>query len=275
MHGGALDALAIRSALTDRLGPRLAGRFEPRVLAVTCSTNDDALALGHGGASEGTVVLAEHQTAGRGRRGDAWVSPPGTNLLFSLLLQPTVGLATWTRLPHLAGLAVCRALESQFPALTEPHLKWPNDLYLDDRKLAGILVESRSTGGRPPCAVVGIGLNVNGLPAEFPEDLRPIATTLREHTGHLIDRNTLVAAILAEWAALYPTGLCSDFAPVRDELRRRSWLIGREIVVLANGNELAGRAHDIGPEGELHLLTPGGAIESIRSADRVIWRTVR
>lgn len=273
MSGGALDALAIRSALAARLGPRLAGRFEPRVLAVTRSTNDDALALGQTGAPEGTVVLAEHQTAGRGRRGDAWVSPPGTDLLFSLLLQPAADLAAWTRLPHLAGLAVCRALESQFLGLPEPRLKWPNDLYLADRKLAGVLVESRSTGGRPPCAVVGIGLNVNGLPGEFPEDLRSIATTLRAHAGHLLDRNALAAAILAEWAALYPAGLSADFTPLRGELRRRSWLVGREIVVLANGAKIAGRAHDIGPEGELHVLTPGGAIEAIRSADRVLWRT--
>jgi BirA family biotin operon repressor/biotin-[acetyl-CoA-carboxylase] ligase len=271
MNGGALDPSAIRAALATGIGPRLAGRFDPRVLAETRSTNDDALALGLSGAADGTVVLTEHQTAGRGRRGDAWVSPPGTNLLFSLLLQPQAAATAWTRIPHLAGLAVCRAIETLFPALPPARLKWPNDVYLDDRKLAGILVESRSAGGRPPYAVLGIGLNVNGTPEEFPSELRSIATSLREHTGHLIDRNALAAAILAEWAVVYPAELASDFDGVRRELIRRSWLWGRAITVVGGGREITGTVVDLGPEGELVVEAPNGERESVVSAERVLW----
>ncbi len=266
-----LDARAIRRALEDALGPRLAAGHELRVVEQTVSTNDDILHLAGRGAPEGTVVFAESQSAGRGRRGDAWISPPGTNLLFSLLLRPPVPLAAWTRLPHLAGLALCRALERRFPALPPPMLKWPNDVYLADRKVAGILVESRAAQGQPPAAVLGIGLNVNLSPERFPPEIRDLATTLRAHTGHLIDRNTLAAAILAEWAGLYPGELTSDFSMVRDELMRRAWLRGKPINVLSGTREITGVAVDVGPEGELILETASGERRSILSADRVRW----
>lgn len=268
---GRLDARAIRRALEDALGPRLAAAHDLRVVAQTVSTNDDILHLAGQGAPEGTVVFAESQSAGRGRRGDAWISPPGTNLLFSLLLHPTVPLAAWTRLPHLAGLAVCRALEQRFPALPPLMLKWPNDVYLSDRKVAGILVESLAARGQSPVAVLGIGLNVNLTPERFPAEIRELATTLRAHTGHLIDRNALAAAILAEWAGLYPAELASDFSTVRGELRQRAWLRGKAITVLSGTREIPGVAVDVGPEGELILETETGERQSILSADRVRW----
>lgn len=271
MNGNALDPRAIRAALAASIGPRLAGGYDPRIVPETGSTNDDALDLGLAGFPEGTVIFAESQRSGRGRRGDAWVSPPGTNLLFSLLLRPNAPVAAWTRIPHLAGLAVCRAIAAAHPALPPAQLKWPNDVYLDNRKLAGILVESRATGGRPPFAVLGIGLNVNGLPGEFPHDLRPIATTLREHLGHVIDRNTMAAAFLAEWTVLYPVELNTDFSAIRRDLRERSWLLGRQITVHGNGREIAGSAVDVGPEGELVIETADGRREFIVSADRVAW----
>ncbi len=267
----ALDARTIGRHLESSLGPRFADAYEIRVRPETVSTNDDVLQLATRGANEGTAVFAESQTAGRGRRGDAWVSPPGVNLLFSLLLRPSTPPGQWTRIPHLAGLAVCRALEQQFPGLPGPRLKWPNDVYLDDRKLAGILVESRALAGQPPAAVLGIGLNVNLLPEHFPEGLRDLATTLRAHTGHLIDRNALAAAILAEWTVLYPGELATDFGTVRDELRRRAWLHGRTITVVSGQREISGTAVDVGPEGELVLETEDGTRENILSADRVIW----
>ncbi len=267
----ALDSHAIRQKLAELIGPRLASAFDFRITAETGSTNDDALRLAENGAPDGSVVLAESQTAGRGRRGDAWVSPPGVNLLFSLLLRPSTPLGSWTRLPHLAGLSVARAIEQAFPGLPTPMLKWPNDLYLADRKVAGLLVESRTWQGKAPAAVLGIGLNVNLVPEHFPEELRATATTLRAHAGHVIDRNTLAAAILAEWAVVYPAELTGDFASIREELRRRSWLMGRRLTVLGGNREIAGTAVDVGPEGELVLETDGGARESIVSADRVLW----
>ena len=266
-----LDPRAIQVSLSKLIGPRLSSAFDFQVVSETGSTNDDALRHAQNGASEGTVIFSESQTAGRGRRGDAWVSPPGVNLLFSLLLRPSTPPETWTRIPHLAGIAVCRALEQQFPDLPTAKLKWPNDIYLSDRKLAGILVESRSWQGQAPAAVLGIGLNVNLLPGQFPDDLRPIATTLREHTGHIIDRNPLAAAILAEWAVLYPAELAGDFVQVRAELKTRSWLMNRKLTILSGTREISGTAVDVGPEGELILETERGACKTVLSADKVTW----
>ena len=266
MNGAPLEPRAIRTHLAAAIGPRHAAGFDIRVAGQTGSTNDDAFAIG----VPGLAIFAEHQTAGRGRRGDAWVSPQGTNLLFSLLLHPATPSETWTRLPHLAGLAVCHAIASQFPGLSPARLKWPNDVYLAEKKLAGILVESRSTLGRA-AVVVGIGVNVNGLESEFPERLRPLATTLREHTGHVIDRNDLAAAILAEWAALYPAELDGDFSRIREELRARSWLLGRSIAIRQGQREITGTAADVGPEGELVVELSDGTREIVVSAERVIW----
>ncbi|MCB1230240.1 MAG: biotin--[acetyl-CoA-carboxylase] ligase [Verrucomicrobiae bacterium] len=266
-----LDARSIRHHLAEIIGSRLAADWDIRIKPETVSTNDDALILAEQDAPENTVIFAESQSAGRGRRGDTWVSPPGVNLLFSILLRPHTTVGTWTRIPHLAGLAVCRALESSFPTLPRPMLKWPNDIYLDDRKLAGILVESRACKDQAPAAVLGIGLNVNLLPEQLPDEIRTLATTLRSHTGHLIERNALAAAILAEWSALYPAELITDFAIIREELRRRAWLKGRKITVVSGNRQISGNAIDVGPEGELVVETESGALENILSADRVIW----
>ena len=274
----ALSPARIRAALTEKLGPALAARFEPWVVAETGSTNSDLLAQGRDHAvAEGRVLFAESQTAGRGRRGDPWVSPPGTNLLFSILLRPGGPIAAWLRLPHLAGIAVCRAIESVLPGLEEtPWLKWPNDVFLGEWKVAGILVESRGglreDGSPAPFAVLGIGLNVNLPPEAFPEDLRSLATSLSGHAGHRLDRNAVAAAFLAEWAALYPAALePSAFGEPREELRRRSFLTGREVVVFSGNRQIAGTAIDAGPEGELIVEKTDGERETIVSADGVRW----
>lgn len=272
MIGNTLEAKAILEDLSGRIGPRFASGYALEIKSQTGSTNDDALEAGLRGAPEGTVVLAEQQTAGRGRRGDAWISPPGVNLLFSLLLRPSAPVERWTRLPHLAGIAVCRAIESEFPELGPIKLKWPNDIFLADRKLAGILVESRFLPDAAPAVVVGIGLNVNLQTAQLPEDVRVVATTLRDQVGRLVDRNRLMAALLAEWASLYPSEVKSDFSASREELRQRSWLVGRSLTVVHGSRETRGTAVDLGPEGELILESDAtGERESIVSADRVQW----
>ena len=272
MIGNTLEAKLILEELSERIGSRLAATFALEIKSETGSTNDDAVEAGTRGAAEGTVILAERQTAGRGRRGEAWISPPGVNLLFSLLLRPEAPAERWTRLPHLAGLAVCRAIEGEFPELPPVKLKWPNDVFLADRKVAGILIESRFLPDSSPAVVVGIGLNVNLQTAQLPEEVRVLATTLRDQVGRLVDRNRLMAAFLAEWATLYPSELASDFTKPREDLRRRAWLLGRSLTVVQGDREVLGSAIDLGPEGELILESPTtGKRETIVSADRVRW----
>ena len=120
--------------------------------------------------------------------------------------------------------------------------------------------------------VVGIGLNVNLQTAQLPENVRVLATTLRDQAGRLVDRNRLMAALLAEWATLYPDETESDFSTAREELRRRSWLVGRSLTIVNGPRETRGTAVDLGPEGELILESDRtGERESIVSADRVQW----
>lgn len=261
-----LQPARIRAGLTRRLGPRLAGGYDVRVVSETGSTNDDVLRLGEKGAPAGLALFAESQTAGRGRRGDAWVSPAGVNLLFSVLLRPDPPMVRWSRLPHLAGVALCRAVEETLPELPEVRLKWPNDLYLRGRKLAGILIESRSGREKKPFAVMGAGLNVNiGV---FPDEISRIATSLSEQAGRLLDRNDLAAAILAEWAAVYPAGL-ADFEPVRREMEKRSVLLDREVELVSGKENHRGRVTGFGPDGELLLEKGGDETVEVRSADLV------
>jgi BirA family biotin operon repressor/biotin-[acetyl-CoA-carboxylase] ligase len=261
-----LHPARIRAGLNRRLGLRLATGFEIRVVSETGSTNDDLLRLGESGSPEGLVLLAESQTSGRGRRGTAWESPPGVNLLFSILLRPEAELARWARLPHLAGVAICRAIEETLPGLPEVRLKWPNDLHLQGRKLAGILIESRRGPDGKPFAVLGSGLNVNAV--ALPESIRATATSLAEHAGRLLDRNELTAAILAEWAAVYPGGL-ADFEPVRLEMECRSALLNREIELLSEKQKHRGRVAGFGPDGDLVLEKEERVQIVIRSADLV------
>lgn len=266
-----IDPSQIRARLRDEIGVARAEAFDLRTVAETGSTNDDVAALGGSGA-EGLVLFAESQTAGRGRRGDAWLSPPGVNLLFSLLLRPEAPLATWVRIPHLAGVAICRGIESALPDLPEPlQLKWPNDLYLDGRKLGGILIESRS-GSRAddlPFAVLGVGINVNLPSAQFPEALRSIATSLTDHLGRVLNRSEIAASILAEWSVCYPAAI-TEFDPILEEIEKRSLLLHRKISVQSGGQEIVGTVEGFGRNGELKFK-PEGASETttLRNADLV------
>lgn len=267
-----LDPAVIRNYLRAEIGLVAAEKFDLRTVAETRSTNDDILKLGVAGKAEGPVLFAESQTAGRGRRGDAWVSPPGLNLLFSILLRPEAPIATWGRIPHLAGVAICRGIERVVRDLPSPlQLKWPNDLFLGGRKAGGILIESRpaSASNQSPFAVLGAGINVNIPREQFPEDLRPIATSLEEHTGRILNRNEIAASILAEWAAIYPGNL-TNFGPVLEEMKRRSLLLGREVSIHTGGGEITGVAREFGPDGELIFSDQtSGESHPIRSADRV------
>jgi BirA family biotin operon repressor/biotin-[acetyl-CoA-carboxylase] ligase len=175
----------------------------------TDSTNERAKQLAMGGAPHGTLVTADEQTAGRGRQGRAWVAPPGKALLMSVVLRD-LGVAQ-AYLPLAAALAVCEASEQSAPVHCA--IKWPNDVWVDRRKLAGILVEGRPQEG---WAVLGIGLNVTTTQDEFPEDLRAIATSLgASSTEEVLER--LVVALEARLAD-DPDRIVADWSE-RDALR--------------------------------------------------------
>ena len=219
------------------------------------STNDVARALAVEGAPAGTVVLADRQVAGRGRGGRAWASPAGMGVWMSIVLRPR-SLPSPGLLPILVGIAAAGALDRYvFPG---PAIKWPNDLQLDGRKLGGILCEATWDAAGPAFVVVGIGINVNHFPADFPPELRDIATSLRAVSGGSSPPRTLVAgdvarAILRQLAE--PPAALDDARLA--ELAARDALRGREVRV-TGPEELVGIAEGISAAGALLVRTVEG-----------------
>ena len=213
---------------------------------VTGSTNDHARVLATGGAPTGTVVVAEEQTAGRGRQGRSWSAPRGRGLTLSLVWKPAAGLEL---LPLAAAVAVCEACEQVAPVRCR--IKWPNDVWIGERKLAGILIESRP---QEQWAVIGIGVNVSIEPAEFPDDLRWPATSI----GHGVRVETVrkvLCAVLTSWTAATPEEILAAF-------RGRDALLGRGLS-WEGGEPPAGSGTGAGVDERGHLvveLEAGGSV---------------
>ncbi|MGH9230682.1 MAG: biotin--[acetyl-CoA-carboxylase] ligase [Acidimicrobiales bacterium] len=274
--------------LGDRARAALAGsRFaEVRWLASTGSTNADVLALARDGAAEGVVIVAEHQTAGRGRHERTWVAPPGGSLLLSVLLRPPFRVASATTMA--TAVALAEAVEEATGV--SAGLKWPNDLVLagegGERKLAGILAEAEwpasatiSAGWREPSAheravvVVGVGLNVS-----WPEDdeatraLADTAVALDWVTSEPIDRVDLLVAFLRRLDRSYGQLVRDGHQAAMDEWRRRSATLGRRVRVELGADDAEGTAVDVTPEGHLVVEALGGQRRTFAVGDVIHLR---
>jgi len=206
----AVDRLSA-AKLHAALGGCAIGR-EIIVLDETASTNDVVLQMANGGAPEGLVVFAEHQTAGRGRRGNVWQAPAGKGLLCSILLRPNVAVEDSARLVNWAVKGIAWTVESA--SRHQATIKPPNDVYIDGRKVAGVLVERRAQPNAPHLAVIGIGINVNQRSSHFPEELRARATSLAIVMGGPVDRTALAITLLRNLDHLYR----ADFLASNDRL---------------------------------------------------------
>ena len=186
------DALHVLEAdpgiRTDRIGRAIL------VKDVTESTNDDLWELGRQGAEEGTVLIAEMQRAGKGRRGRQWVSPANRNLYMSVLLRPPFPPAEAAMVTLMAGVVLCEALQEVFPL--RPEIKWPNDVLLEGRKAAGILAEMDAEQESIHFLILGIGVNLNMSRDMFPEDLRYPATSVQLVLGRPVERLPFVRRLL-------------------------------------------------------------------------------
>ncbi len=247
-----LDAAALNARLT-----RPGGLWrEIRVTGETGSTNADLLAEARAGAAEGLVLVAETQTAGRGRLDRSWSSPPRAALTFSVLLRPgAVAPSARAWLPLLTGMAVAAALRAE--AGITAGLKWPNDVLVADRKIAGILAEAHGDA-----IVAGAGLNVTLTQAELPV---PTATSLLLENAACLDRERLLAAVLTELASRYtawaagPDAAEPGGAALRAEYLRWCVTLGREVrVELPGGTLLTGMATDVDSTGRLAVRTGSG-----------------
>ena len=243
---------SLQSAL---MGLRLGSTV--RVYDQVGSTNDAARELAEQGAAEGTLALAETQTAGRGRSGRRWITPPGSGLAFSLVLRPTLPLVQLPRLTMLAGLAACEGIERA--AGVDSRLKWPNDVLVGGRKVAGILAESSLSGEHLDYVVLGIGVNVNASPP--PEAVDFPATSLAEAAGHAVDRLSTLRGILGALEARYASlGSEALFLQAHHEWRARLALMDVPIAIHADGVVYPCRAMDVEPDGALVVRLESGEV---------------
>jgi BirA family biotin operon repressor/biotin-[acetyl-CoA-carboxylase] ligase len=246
--------------MIDELNAAAAGFPEPYRLLVretAVSTNDELRMLAENGAGEGLVLLAEHQTAGRGRRGAAWYSPPGESLAFSVLVRPEEPKSLWPRLALATGLAVAQAVEKFCP---HAGVKWPNDIWIGQRKVAGILVEAGND-----FVIVGVGINVNGM--AFPDEIAPIATSLRLETAMEVSRGEVLGAIITAFSRVEGR-IGSGFDELINGVRERCVLTGKQVSLTDSKGPRRGVVEGIAPGGELLLRTDAG-LDRLIQADEV------
>ena len=222
----------------------------------TGSTNADVAARFHAGEEAGLVLVAEHQTAGRGRLGRSWDSPPGASLVLSALLAPDAAPERWPWLPLTTGMAVAKTL-GRVAGVTAD-LKWPNDVLIEGLKVCGILVErvevsTGSTDGRRAAAVVGIGINVSQTREELPV---PGATSLALASGSPADRDELLTALLLELQQ--DLEVWESGGEVRQRYLSQCVTIGQQVNVAVPGGEVRGEAVDIDEGGRLVVHTADG-----------------
>lgn len=209
------------------------------------------------GAPHGTIVLAEEQTAGRGRRGRSFASPAGENLYFTLILRAPVDVHA--RLPVILPVALCAAICSEG---VDARIKWPNDVWVGERKLSGLLIDAEL---RPegPLAMPGIGINVNGDPTTIPE-LAETATSIRRELGYTVVREALLARICNELERL----LSEPPETVLRHYTQFSMILGREVIVTpANTDPFTATAESIAPDGSLVVTRSDGIREVLTAAD--------
>ncbi|XXF75089.1 biotin--[acetyl-CoA-carboxylase] ligase [Myxococcaceae bacterium GXIMD 01537] len=228
------------------------------------STNEKAFRMATEGARHGEVVVAEQQTAGKGRRGRAWVSPPGLNLYFSAILRPELPPH---RAPELTLVAAVALAETLRDAGGDAWIKWPNDVQLAGLKVAGILTELSANPDQVNFVVLGIGVNLNAGLEHFPEDLRATATSLSLARGERISRAAFAAGLwtrLEEWLELH---LETGFDVVRQRWKELSSTLGQDVLVRTDRRELRGVAEDIDEAGALMVRTAGGSVERVLAGD--------
>jgi BirA family biotin operon repressor/biotin-[acetyl-CoA-carboxylase] ligase len=229
------------------------------------STNAEARSLAVSGAPEGVVVIAESQTAGRGRLGRRWSSPAGRGLLFSVLLRPTLPMSDVHLLTLVAGCAAAQAIESMTGVPTG--IKWPNDLMLGDRKVGGVLMEIAGHQDAVDWVIAGIGINVNTELGELPATLSRSAGSLKSASGAAVDRSELLARILLMLDAEYAAAMSSGFARALDGFRDRDYLLGRSVSVQTRDGGVPGRAAGINERGALLVQVSRQQVRCFHAGD--------
>lgn len=227
------------------------------------STNKFALALAGGDELHGRLIVADRQTAGRGRFGREWHNQSGKDLLFSLILCPPPPQAFWPLLTLALGVSICQALSERFGLSAE--LRWPNDVLIGERKVGGILTEVSAL--TPDRLVIGAGLNVNGSAAALPDELRESATTLKAELGRSLRRGPLLEAILANFEQQYDVFCRHDTERLAESCRRWQGTLGKVVQVELGEQSFAGVAVELTESGGLVVRRESGQTQTLHSGD--------
>lgn len=229
------------------------------------STNERAAHLAAAGAPEGTLVLADSQTAGRGRMGRSFHSPAESGIYLSLILRPGCHAADLMHLTCAVAVAMCDALEEASGC--RPGIKWTNDLVLDKKKVGGILTElSLRADGMVEYAIVGIGINCTQREQDFPEDIRSIATSLQTHTKKAVERSFVAAAMIRQLYAMN-AGLLRDKALIMERYKQNCITLGQQVSVLRGERVFHGKAVGLDADGGLLLQLPSGETCCVSSGE--------
>jgi BirA family transcriptional regulator, biotin operon repressor / biotin---[acetyl-CoA-carboxylase] ligase len=251
--------------LIARLGKtKVIGR-DIRVFEETTSTNDVIDKLARDGVKEGVVVFAESQTKGRGRLGRKWISPAHKGLWFSILLRPDLRPQEATQLTVASATALRRAIQNETDL--KPEIKWPNDILIGGKKVAGILTELSAEVDRVKHIILGIGVDVNLDAGELPAELRKMATSLKIETGEMISRAELAVAILRELDFDCARICTGKFPAVADEWESYCVTIGKNVTVHIGDRKIRGCAESLDDDGALLLRTEHGRLEPITGGD--------
>ncbi len=248
----------IKTFLESHLATEFVGRQLYQYTTIT-STMDVAKELARDGAAEGTVIIANKQTWGKGRAGRAWLSPEG-NLAMSIILRPS--MENLPQLIMVASLAVVRAIKSV--SGLETHIKWPNDVMVKNKKICGILIESEVKGTAINFAIIGIGINVNLNPVAFPE-ISSLATSLLQELGTEVSRNELCYVVLSELEKLYLEAKAG--APTYKEWQQHMNTLGKSIRVKLGESVEQGIAESVTKGGNLMLRDANGNLTEIIAGD--------
>lgn len=229
------------------------------------STQDVLRELAEQGAPEGTLVIAEQQTQGRGRMGRHWVSPSGKGVWMSLLLRPSLPMQRTPQLTLLAAVALSRAVARVVPL--EIGIKWPNDLLVDGRKISGILLESAAEDERIRYVVAGMGVSVNLETEDFPPEVLEKAISLRMAAGHPVDRTSLIAAALEEFERLYELYAAEGFEPIRALWEAHAVTLGKRTSLHTPQGLIEGVPVGLDELGGLRVKLDDGSLKTVYSAE--------
>ena len=253
-------------AIKEHLRTRWLGQQTITCFDIVESTNTEANRLARNGAPEGTLIVADAQTSGRGRLGRSWASPPGNGLYLSIILRPSCPPAWLPGLTLTAGVAVASAIQQ---TRVRPRLKWPNDILVAGRKVGGILAEAFFDKRRIDFAILGIGINVNTEGPELPVSVRNLATSLRLSLGKAVSRIHLLQDLLYEFEQWYESFRTGAFETILETWREFDTTLGNMVEVFLPETRLVGVAEALESDGTLLVRDKQGCLHRIVAGDVV------